>query len=92
MKENKFKFACTATELWAREVRHLSNDSVVARALRGSDHDDCLKCLASGCAHVCCRAAWDKLGLKNGFLRLDGGGAAGGRFQRVGILWCRRGF
>ena len=72
MKENKFKFACAATELWAREVRHLSNDSVVARALRGSDHDDCLKCLASGCAHVCCRAAWDKLGLKNGFLRLDG--------------------
>ena len=32
MKENKFKFACAATELWAREVRHLSNDSVVARA------------------------------------------------------------
>ena len=30
------------------------------------------KTQASGCAHVCCRAAWVKLGLKNGFLRLDG--------------------
>ena len=73
--ENDFQFACAATELWAREVRYSSKTSLVARALQARDHDDCMECLARGaCTHACCRATWERIGLRNHYVKKDGQG------------------
>ena len=41
LSENKFKFACAATELWARDVSHCSANSIVARALQEAHEGTC---------------------------------------------------
>ena len=66
---------CASTELWAREVRYSSTSSIVARALQARDHDNCMDCLANGlCTHACCGAAWERIGLRNQFVKRDGQG------------------
>jgi len=71
---NRFSFKCAATELWAREARCKTPSDVMPTAT-GHTPADCWKCLQTGkCQHACCRLMWERIGLKNKFLKPDGEG------------------